>query len=108
MTQLPKDYLGGTSDDVSKEEFVSFMKEAVNKGTPEYQELYFFLLKNFQSGDVKRSGLVDPVAFDLMIEDAATAPRRFGLAPKTSDLYQTDAVSKLTTGRIIIFGIRIL
>jgi hypothetical protein len=27
-----------------------------------------------------------------MIEAAANAPRRFGLAPKTSELFKTDAV----------------
>jgi len=91
VTTLPKDYLGGCTSDVSKEEFLDFIKKAVNKGTPEYTQLYFFLLKCFQKGDATRKGTVDPMAFDKMIEDAAAAPRRFGLAPKTSDLFKTDA-----------------
>jgi len=91
ITSLPKDYLGGTSTDVSKEEFLDFIKRAVNKGSSEYQELYFFLLKCFQEGDVHKKGSVDPVAFDKMIEAAANAPRRFGLAPKTSDLFKSEA-----------------
>lgn len=90
LDQLPKDYLSGSSSDVSKEEFVDFVKRAVNKGSPEYRELYFFLLKTFQKGDVNKNGTVDPVAFDLMIEDAAAAPRRFGLAPKTSNMFRND------------------
>ena len=40
-------------------------------------------------------GAVDPIAFDKMIEAAANAPRRFGLAPKTSDLFPTAMVTKL-------------
>ena len=40
-------------------------------------------------------GAVDPIAFDKMIEAAANAPRRFGLAPKTSDLFPTPMVPKL-------------
>jgi hypothetical protein len=92
-TNLPKDYLGGHADNVTKEEFLDFIKKAVNKGTPEYQQLYFFLLKCFQAGDVSKSGGVDVTAFDKMIEAAAAAPRRFGLAPKTSDLFKSDAVS---------------
>ena len=40
-------------------------------------------------------GAVDPIAFDKMIEAAANAPRRFGLAPKTSDLFPTPMVTKL-------------
>jgi uncharacterized protein YqcC (DUF446 family) len=88
---LPKDYLGGTSDNVTKEEFLTFIKKAVVVGTPEYQQLYFFLLTCFQKGDVNKTGAVDPVAFDKMIEEAAAAPRRFGLAPKTSEMFKSDA-----------------
>ena len=93
VQQLPKDYLSGSTDDVNKEEFLSFMKLAVNKGTSEYQQLYHFLLKCFQRGDVNKTGSVNAEAFDKMIEVAAAAPRRFGLAPKTSDLFKTDAVN---------------
>ena len=59
-----------------------------------YRELYFFLLKTFQSGDVMRTGEVDPVSFDKMIEAAAAAPRRHGLAPKSSAMFANDTVSK--------------
>merc|ERR1712117_311136 len=48
---LPKDYLGEGST-CSKAEFIDFIKRATDKSSPEYRELYFFLLKNFQSGDV--------------------------------------------------------
>jgi hypothetical protein len=88
--KLSKDYLGGHSNDVTKEEFIDFIKKAVNKGTPEYRQLYFFLLKCFQAGDVRKVGAVDPVAFDHMIEAAAFAPRRFGLAPNSADLFPTE------------------
>lgn len=87
MGELPKDYLGGSSSDVSKEEFIAFIRKAVNKGNPEYKELYHFLLKTFESGDENREGRVGPVAFDKMIEDAAAAPRRYGLAPKSEDMF---------------------
>ena len=93
VTGLPKDYLGGTTENVSKEEFLAFIRKAVDRTTPEYKELYFFLLKTFQAGDENRTGEVGPVAFDKMIEAAAAAPRRYGLAPKTSDLFPTEAVS---------------
>ena len=91
VSSLPKDYLGGSTDDVSKEEFIEFMKMAVDKSSPEYRELYHFLLKTFQAGDVQKVGKIDLNSFDKMIEAAANAPRRFGLAPKTSQMFQTDA-----------------
>lgn len=86
---LPKDYLGEGST-VSKTEFVDFIKRATDKSSPEYRELYFFLLKNFQSGDVMRTGEVDAVTFDKLIEAAAAAPRRHGLAPKSSAMFAND------------------
>ena len=36
---------------------------------------------------------MDLHAFDKMIETAAATPRKFGLAPKTSEIFSTEAVS---------------
>merc|ERR1711997_321495 len=90
VTQLPKDYLSGSADDVSKEEFIAFIKRAVNTKSPEYKELYAFLMRTFQAGDKEGYGEVGPAEFDEMIECAAAAPRRFGLAPKTSEMFKND------------------
>ena len=99
LPQIPKDYLSASEETVSKEEFVDFIKMAVNKGTPEYTELYFFLLKTFQAGDVNKVGAIDDVAFDIMIETAAAAPRRYGLAPKSSLLFASRSYIKLNITR---------
>jgi len=88
--QLPKDYLSGAAGNVSKDEFIQFVKKAVDTNTQEYQELYYFLLRTFQAGDKDGYGEVSPAEFDEMIECAAQAPRRFGLAPKTEDMFKTD------------------
>merc|ERR1712110_1368961 len=87
--QLPKDYLSGSAADVTKEEFLAFIKKAVDVSSPEYKELYYFLLRTFQAGDKGGYGEVEPAEFDEMIECAA-APRRFGLAPKSADMFKTD------------------
>ncbi len=91
MSHIPKDHLGG-SENVSKEDFIAFIKRAVIKDTPEYRQLYFFLLKAFRAGDVDKDGKVGLDDFDRMIEMAAEAPRRFGLAPRSSDLYRSEKV----------------
>jgi len=91
VTTLPKDYLAGSSADVSKGEFISFIKRAVDPKNPEYKELYFFLLRTFQAGDKEGKGVVGPHDFDKMIEVAAEAPRRHGLAPKTSVMFKNDS-----------------
>lgn len=87
---LPKDFLGGSTEDVTKEEFIGFIKKAVVKGTPEYRELYFFLLNCFVEGDSDHSGSVDLSEFDAMIEIAAAAPRRFGLAPSSTAMFASN------------------
>ena len=92
VARLPKDYLGGSTKDVTRDEFVAFIRKAVDKSSPEFRELYFFLLKTFQSGDTERKGKVSPEAFDRMIEDAAAAPRRFGLAPKSEEMFASAEV----------------
>merc|ERR1711963_856132 len=88
--QLPKDYLSGSASDVSKEEFLAFIKKAVDTSSQEYKELYYFLLRTFQAGDKGGYGEVGPAEFDEMIECAAAAPRRFGLAPKTEDMFKSE------------------
>jgi hypothetical protein len=43
--------LGGHTADVTKDDFAGFIKKATQKGSPEYNELYYFLLSCFQTGD---------------------------------------------------------
>ena len=92
VASLPKDYLGGSTSDITKEEFIHFITKSVDTKSPEYRELYHFLLKTFQAGDTRREGRVTLEAFDLMIEAAAAAPRRFGLAPTSHKLYKNKEV----------------
>lgn len=91
-SSLPKDYLSGSANDVSKDEFVTFIKKAVNKGTPEYKQLYFFLLQVFSIGDTDRDGRIEPSEFDRMVEAAAASPRRYGLAPRSEELFANGRV----------------
>ena len=84
---LEKDHLGGNC---TKEEFIVFIKKAVNKSNPEFKELYFFLLNCFKHADLNDDGLVDHKEFDSMIEEAAAAPRKHGLAPATSVMFRTE------------------
>jgi len=86
---LSKDILAGQN--ASKEEFLDFIKKAVNRSSPEYRDLYFFLLKCFTDADKDRDGAVKPHEFDAMIETAAAAPRRYGLAPPSDAMYKSEA-----------------
>jgi len=78
----------------TKEEFVAFIKKAVVKTNPEHRELYFYLLKVFQAADTNHDGGVSASEFDNMIETAAEMPRRHGLAPKSSEMFKTEAARR--------------
>jgi len=88
--QLPKDYLSGASAAVGKDEFIAFIKRAVDPQNKEYEELYYFLLRTFQAGDKGGYGEVGAAEFDEMVECAATAPRKYGLAPPSDQMFKDD------------------
>ena len=92
LHHIPKDVLTGKADDITKQEFIDFVKKAINPRNEEHKELYHFLVRTFQAGDVSGYGEVGPAEFDEMIECAAAAPRRFGLAPKTEDMFKSKGV----------------
>lgn len=81
-------------EDGSKDEFVAFIKKAVNTSSGEYKELYYFLLKVFADADKDYDGQISVDEFDNMIERAAAMPRKYGLAPKSSELYKSDGERK--------------
>jgi hypothetical protein len=88
VSTLSQDILSGAG---TKEDFIAFMKKAVDNTTSEYRDLYFFLLKCFVDADRNHEGAVNPKQFDTMIEVAAAAPRRFGLAPESREMYKSEA-----------------
>jgi len=74
----------------SKHNFVSFVnKAALNEKSFEHKELYNFLVECFVDNDTDYDGQVSFNGFNSMIAEAATAPRRFGFAPHTRELYDS-------------------
>merc|ERR1711862_293928 len=73
----------------NREDFAKFIQAATHsKVSPEYKELYRFLLNCFTEADSDNDGRVGPKEFDAMIEIAAAAPRKFGFAPSTVQTYR--------------------
>jgi len=71
---------------VSPDQFVQYCDIAVNnKHSEEYKSLYEHLFKVFVESDVEEKGTVRFENFDRLIEDAAAAPRKVGLAPMGSN-----------------------
>jgi Ca2+-binding EF-hand superfamily protein len=68
--------------------FVKFVKNLpAGVDTPEYKELYHFLLECFSEADSDFDGLVGPERFDYMIERAACLPRKYGFAPTEAESF---------------------
>merc|ERR1711915_523136 len=76
----------------SKEDFIWFVKKAVNdKKSHSHSEMYHSLLKLFVDADTNKDGLVSRASFSKLIDAAAAMPRAYGYAPEDSDLYKTEA-----------------
>merc|ERR1711915_963173 len=74
----------------SKEDFIWFVKKAVNdKKSHSHSELYHSLPKLFVDADTNKDGLVSKASFSKLIDAAASMPRAYGYAPADSDLDKT-------------------
>merc|ERR1719229_2149209 len=74
----------------TKHDFVHFVNTAVkDKNSMEAKELYYYLNKCFTDNDTDYDGLVSYRGFNNMIAEAAVAPRRFGFAPHTREMYNS-------------------
>lgn len=92
----------------SKHDFVHFVNTAMkDKSSGEAKELYHYLNKCFTDNDTDYDGLVSYRGFNAMVAEAAVAPRRFGFAPHTREMYKsaeeydlarTQLFNKLKTG----------
>lgn len=73
----------------SKLSFSKFIRKAAGCRTsaPEYKELYRFLLKCFVDADKDFDGKIELSEFSVMIDAAASAPRKWGFAPTSRELY---------------------
>lgn len=88
---------GGGSGSISidrasdtRKDFVRFIKAATkSKDSPEYAELYHFLLSCFSEADTDFDGRVGPNDFDVMVERAGALPRKWGFAPTSAELFAT-------------------
>jgi len=73
------------------DDFVRYCEVAVtNRASEEYKSLYEHLFKTFVESDVEEKGAIRRSQFDILIEDAAKAPRVLGLAPSSAQAYPTE------------------
>lgn len=74
----------------SKHDFVHFINQAaLDADSKERNELYKYLVQCFIDNDTDYDGLVSYRGFNSMIAEAALAPRRFGFAPHTREMFSS-------------------
>jgi len=87
-----------------KDKFLAFLKTATSdKKSREHTELYQFLFNNFVFADKEAKGAVTAEQFDYLVELSANAPRVLGLAPKSTEMFSSDA--ERLTSRKKLFAI---
>ena len=81
--------------EMQKEEFVVWVRQAMaEKKSIAYQEMYHFLTQCFVRADKQMTGKVTKYNFDALVEEAAVLPRKYGFAPKSSDMYPNEQARK--------------
>jgi hypothetical protein len=73
----------------SKHDFVDFVQKSQDPKSVEASEMYNYLVKCFVDNDSDYDGLVSYKGFNNMIHETALAPRRYGFAPHTREMYKT-------------------
>lgn len=82
-------------------EFLSFLVAATGSSkSPEYLDLYHHVRTVFTAVDRDYDGRINPEEFSELVELAAAAPREFGLAPKTSEMFKTPAEAKASRAKL--------
>merc|ERR1711970_1326311 len=77
-------------DHGNAEEYKTFIKAAVNVGTPENTELYWFLIELFTEADRNKNGIVTLGDFTAMFDKALEVPKKLGLAHPDEGLFDAD------------------
>merc|ERR1719393_685327 len=71
-----------------------------DKSSPEFEQLYQFLLECFTAADNDYDGKVDAEEFDMMVELAAKDVRRLGLAPTHKQTYKSAAERRAARAKL--------
>merc|ERR1712048_654192 len=77
-------------------DFVTFLEQALaDRHSEQFKSLYEFLFKTFVESDKAEKGAITIDEFDVLIEDAAQAPRALGLAPSTAQSYPSEEKKRI-------------
>jgi len=81
-------------DHGTEAEFLEFIKKGITPGTPEHNELYWYLLEIFLEHDTNKDGNVTLPHFSKMVDRAFELPMKLGLFPSDHIEYGGDLEKK--------------
>lgn len=76
--------------EMTRDEFVNFIKKAIVEKSNEYKRLYFHLSKCFVDADRDLDGRITAEEFSFLIDNAARLPRKYGYAPSKQMMFGGD------------------
>merc|ERR1712059_99643 len=80
-------------------QFTAFIKKALVKGSPEYKELYWYLLEIFTDNDNDKDGNVTMRAFPEMVDKLVSLPTELGIMHEVTDLFTATGAQRAATHR---------
>ena len=66
-------------DHGNKEEFITFLKSAVQPGTAEHTELFWYLAEIFTEGDTNKAGIITLRIFPTMVDRILETPKKLAV-----------------------------
>merc|ERR1711970_1597921 len=82
-------------DHGNKEEFTKFLITAIQPGTAEHTELYWYLVELFVDNDTNKGGIVTKRAFPAMVDKMIAMPKKLGILHPDQELYEDDESKRL-------------
>jgi len=82
-------------DHGNKEEFSKFLITAVQPGSAEHTELFWYLVELFVENDGNKDGIVTKRAFPAMVDKLVVMPKKVGVLHPDHELYEDDESKRL-------------
>jgi len=82
-------------DHGNKEEFMKFLITAVQPGSAEHTELFWYLVELFVENDGNKDGIVTKRAFPAMVDKLVVMPKKLCILHPDQELYEDDESKRL-------------
>jgi len=77
-------------DHGSRDEFIKFLMKAVQPGTAEHTELFWYLVELFVDKDGNKDGIVTKRSFPSMVDQLLALPKKLCILHPNPELYEED------------------